>query len=68
VRLEEGPSEPDRTYRTDNHVGPSLRRGMEPTVTTTEDPEITTDEPDESEEAPEVIGPPDDPDAPEVEF
>jgi hypothetical protein len=37
-------------------------------MTTTEDPPTTIDDPDESENAPEVIGPPDNPDAPEVEF
>ncbi len=37
-------------------------------MTTTEDPPTTTDDPDEPTEAPEVIGWPDNPDAPEVEF
>jgi hypothetical protein len=38
-------------------------------MSATDDPPSTTDDPDdESEEAPEVIGWPDNPDAPEVEF
>jgi hypothetical protein len=38
-------------------------------MTTTEDPQIPSDEPEEQpQEIPDVIGPPDDPDAPDVEF
>lgn len=46
----------------------ALPNGYLTVMTTTEDPPTTHDEPDESEEVPNVIGPPDDPDAPEVEF
>jgi hypothetical protein len=42
--------------------------GYSTPMTTTEDPPTTHEDPDESEEVPDVIGPPDDPDAPEVEF
>jgi hypothetical protein len=53
------------------HIGMrNTSDGYGATMTTTEDPPTNAGDPDDPEPtgAPEVIGPPDDPDAPEVEF